>query len=233
MKAESSPSSRAGTTRAPRCGAGTRNPAECCAVGARRARRRRAAAGRDLGGRDADHARLERLRLPGRHAATRRCDDFGFVLYRNGLVLALHALACVAGFMAGSSLPQVAEGYSGSGARSTRRPARWRSASCLRDAVLALHPGLRARPRRRRPRRRSCDISPALLLIGLLPARAAGADRAVPAAGRLDASPAAAAHGTSCSPPRSSRRDRGPGLWSPPRPSRSGSPPPGARSWPG
>jgi hypothetical protein len=39
--------------------------------------------------------------------------DFGFVLFRNGLVLTLHALACVAGFMAGSSLPQVAEGYSG------------------------------------------------------------------------------------------------------------------------
>jgi hypothetical protein len=39
--------------------------------------------------------------------------DFGFVLFRNGLVLALHALACVAGFMAGSSLPQVAEGYNG------------------------------------------------------------------------------------------------------------------------
>jgi hypothetical protein len=39
--------------------------------------------------------------------------DFGFVLFRNGLVLALHSLACVAGFMAGSSLPQVAQGYSG------------------------------------------------------------------------------------------------------------------------
>lgn len=39
--------------------------------------------------------------------------DFAFVLFRNGLVLALHSLACVAGFMAGSSLPQVAEGYSG------------------------------------------------------------------------------------------------------------------------
>jgi len=39
--------------------------------------------------------------------------DFGFVLYRNGLVLALHGFACVAGFIAGSSLPQVAEGYSG------------------------------------------------------------------------------------------------------------------------
>ena len=39
--------------------------------------------------------------------------DYGFVLFRNGLVLALHSLACVAGFMAGSSLPQVAEGYTG------------------------------------------------------------------------------------------------------------------------
>jgi hypothetical protein len=40
-------------------------------------------------------------------------SDFGFILYRNGLVLALHGFACLAGFMAGSSLPQVAEGYSG------------------------------------------------------------------------------------------------------------------------
>jgi hypothetical protein len=39
--------------------------------------------------------------------------DFGFVLFRNGLVLALHSLACVAGFMAGSSLPLVAAGHSG------------------------------------------------------------------------------------------------------------------------
>src|SRR5689334_3957507 len=35
--------------------------------------------------------------------------DYGFVLFRNSLVLALHAMACVAGFIAGSSLPQVAE----------------------------------------------------------------------------------------------------------------------------
>jgi hypothetical protein len=39
--------------------------------------------------------------------------DYGFVLFRNSLVLALHALACVAGFIAGSSLPQIADGYSG------------------------------------------------------------------------------------------------------------------------
>jgi hypothetical protein len=52
------------------------------------------------------------LQFPGvSYPAT--ASDFGFVLYRNGLVLALHALACVAGFMAGSSLPAVADGYSG------------------------------------------------------------------------------------------------------------------------
>jgi hypothetical protein len=44
---------------------------------------------------------------------TSALGDFGFILYRNGLVLALHGFACVAGFLAGSSLPRVAEGYSG------------------------------------------------------------------------------------------------------------------------
>jgi hypothetical protein len=37
----------------------------------------------------------------------------GHVLLRNSLVLALHAMACVAGFIAGSSLPLEAERYSG------------------------------------------------------------------------------------------------------------------------
>ncbi|HEY6761126.1 MAG TPA: stage II sporulation protein M [Baekduia sp.] len=37
----------------------------------------------------------------------------GHVLFRNSLVLALHAMACVAGFIAGSSLPMEAERYSG------------------------------------------------------------------------------------------------------------------------
>ena len=37
----------------------------------------------------------------------------GQILMRNALVLALHAFACIAGFIAGSSLPQAAERYSG------------------------------------------------------------------------------------------------------------------------
>ena len=56
--------------------------------------------------------------------------DYGHVLFRNSLVLALHALACVAGFMAGSSLPLSAAHRSGlSRGGSTRRRARLRSAS--------------------------------------------------------------------------------------------------------
>jgi hypothetical protein len=39
--------------------------------------------------------------------------DYGVIVFRNSLVLALHAMACVAGFIAGSSLPQVAEGKRG------------------------------------------------------------------------------------------------------------------------
>ncbi len=35
------------------------------------------------------------------------------ILYRNSLVLALHAMACVAGFIAGSALPREAASYSG------------------------------------------------------------------------------------------------------------------------
>jgi hypothetical protein len=42
--------------------------------------------------------------LPG-YSAPADLADYGQVLFRNSLVLALHALACVAGFIAGSSLP--------------------------------------------------------------------------------------------------------------------------------
>ena len=50
--------------------------------------------------------------LPGLHTDP-TFAQVGHVLFRNGLVLALHAMACVAGFIAGSSLPLEAERYSG------------------------------------------------------------------------------------------------------------------------
>lgn len=47
------------------------------------------------------------LRLPGLGGRS-TLGDVGEILFRNCLVLALHSLACVAGFIAGSSLPQQA-----------------------------------------------------------------------------------------------------------------------------
>ena len=44
---------------------------------------------------------------------TSTLGDFGFILYRNGLVLALHGFACVAGFIAGSSVPLEAQRHTG------------------------------------------------------------------------------------------------------------------------
>ena len=50
--------------------------------------------------------------IPGYHSDA-DVEDYLGVLYRNSLVLALHAMACVAGFMAGSSLPLSASKRSG------------------------------------------------------------------------------------------------------------------------
>lgn len=52
------------------------------------------------------------MRIPGYHDSADAFDVL-HVLYRNSLVLALHALACVAGFMAGSSMPLVSRSKTG------------------------------------------------------------------------------------------------------------------------
>ena len=52
------------------------------------------------------------LLLPGYHTVA-GLSDYLEILYRNSLVLALHAMACVAGFIAGSSLPLSASKRSG------------------------------------------------------------------------------------------------------------------------
>lgn len=53
-----------------------------------------------------------RLLLPGINAPA-GSGDVAHILLRNSLVLALHGFACVAGFIAGSSLPITAQRYSG------------------------------------------------------------------------------------------------------------------------
>jgi hypothetical protein len=50
--------------------------------------------------------------LPGLNTPT-GVGAVGHVLYRNSLVLALHAMACVAGFIAGSSVPLQAQHHTG------------------------------------------------------------------------------------------------------------------------
>lgn len=57
-------------------------------------------------------ADLTALYLPGLGAGP-TVGDYLYVLTRNALVLALHAMACVAGFMAGSSIPLSATHRSG------------------------------------------------------------------------------------------------------------------------
>ena len=76
------------------------------------------------------------------------------VLLRNSLVLALHAFACVAGFIAGSSLPLTASQHTGAWRLDPREGGA--AGHRLRDRrhdVLAVHPGLR-------PGRRSLDARP-------------------------------------------------------------------------
>ena len=95
--------------------------------------------------------------------------DYAFVLYRNGLVLALHALACVAGFLAGSSLPTVAEGYSG----------RWRTlhekagpvaiAFVLAATAFSLATQAYALGRGAADLAAALGVPPAVLLLALLP----------------------------------------------------------------
>jgi hypothetical protein len=109
-----------------------------------------------------------RLIFPGvsRPAET---HDFLFVLYRNGLVLALHALACVAGFIAGSSLPTAAADYTGFWRRVHDRAgplaigfvvAATIFSLCTQAYALGLTAGHLAE---------RLDISPFLLILGVLP----------------------------------------------------------------
>ena len=107
---------------------------------------------------------------PNRPFAVGDAADVAGVLGHNLLVLALHAMACVAGFIAGSSLPLQAA--------SAQRLSRWvhehggRIAIAfvvVRDDLLALRAGVRARPPARGLRALPATSPPALLLLGVLP----------------------------------------------------------------
>ena len=96
-------------------------------------------------------------------------SDFYFILYRNSLVLALHAMACVAGFMAGSSLPIVAAGYSGWWGRVHDRAGTLAIAFVAAATLFSLGTQAYALGIDAAANAADHGISPALLLVGLLP----------------------------------------------------------------
>jgi hypothetical protein len=95
--------------------------------------------------------------------------DFAFVLYRNGLVLALHALACVAGFMAGSALPTVATGYSGIWRKIHDRAGPLAIGFVITATLFSLSTQAYALGRGTADLSGELGLSPPVLLLGLLP----------------------------------------------------------------
>jgi hypothetical protein len=95
--------------------------------------------------------------------------DYAFVLFRNGLVLTLHALACVAGFMAGSSLPQVAAGYSGAWRRIHELAGPLAIAFVAAATLFSLGTQAYALGSHASTLAAELGISPLLLVVGVLP----------------------------------------------------------------
>ena len=95
--------------------------------------------------------------------------DFGFVLYRNGLVLALHALACLAGFMAGSALPTAAGDYTGVLRRVHERAGPLAICFVILATAFSLCTQAYALGRGASDLAGELGVSPLLLLLGLLP----------------------------------------------------------------
>jgi hypothetical protein len=96
-------------------------------------------------------------------------SDFAFVLYRNGLVLALHALACVAGFIAGSSLPTAAEGYNGAMRRLHERAAPLAIGFVILATLFSLSTQAYALGHGAADLSALMNVSPLVLLVGLAP----------------------------------------------------------------
>jgi hypothetical protein len=98
-----------------------------------------------------------------------RFSDFAFVLYRNGLVLALHAMACVAGFMAGSSLPVAASGYTGVWRKIHDKAGPLAIGFVIAATLFSLATQAYALGHGAADLSHQLGLSPAVLLIGLLP----------------------------------------------------------------
>lgn len=91
------------------------------------------------------------------------------VLMRNSLVLALHAFACIAGFIAGSSLPREAEGYSGTWRWIHDKAGPLAIAFVVAATLFSLVTQGYVLGQGAAALAEMLDMSPGLLLIGLLP----------------------------------------------------------------
>lgn len=108
------------------------------------------------------------LLLPGVHFQA-SLADVAFVLYRNSLVLALHAMACVAGFMAGSSMPQVAESKSGLSRWVHQKAGPFAIAFVVAATTFSLFTQAYALGAGTSTLSAQLDISSVVLILGLLP----------------------------------------------------------------
>jgi hypothetical protein len=96
-------------------------------------------------------------------------EDFHFILYRNSLVLGLHAMACIAGFIAGTTLPLAAEGYNGWWRRVHDRAGRLAIGFVAAATIFSLTTQAYALGSHAATIAADRGMSPALLLLGLLP----------------------------------------------------------------
>jgi uncharacterized membrane protein len=108
------------------------------------------------------------LALPGVNTGV-SAGDVVHILLRNGLVLALHAMACVAGFIAGSSLPQQAAARTGLSRKVHERAGTLAIAFVVCATAFSLCTQAYVLGHDASTLSRQFGMSPALLLVGLLP----------------------------------------------------------------
>jgi len=108
------------------------------------------------------------LKLPGLYSPP-DAGDYLFVLFRNSLVLTLHALACVAGFMAGSSIPLSAAERSGLDRWIHEKTARFAIVFLACATTFSLTTQAYVIGGDAATIANQLDISPALLVLSLLP----------------------------------------------------------------
>jgi hypothetical protein len=108
------------------------------------------------------------LALPGVNVAV-HASDISHLLFRNALVLALHAMACVAGFIAGSSVPQLAAERTGLSRTLHERAGTLAIAFVVCATAFSLTTQAYALGQAASTLSSQFGMSPALLLLGLLP----------------------------------------------------------------